>query len=334
LEVTVEHKVLITGARGRLGAACVSAFARAGWHVIAQARGPGASGTNVRFTRVSVADHAALAQDAAGATVVLHAANPVYTNAAWQREAQPMLDHAIAVAKRLNAMLLFPGNVYNFGTTLPAELTEQTPQAANTIKGRVRMAMEHSLQNAAAHGLQSVVLRAGDFFGADNGTWLDQAIVKKIAKGKFIYPGPLNIPHAWAYLPDFAGAFVAAANARSRLPAFSTLHFAGHTLSGQDWVDAITPIAVEQGWLTDGQRLRVGNLPWPLVRAAGLLNPTWRSLAQMQYLWNRPHTLSGHVFAAQIGVAPHTPFAQALRESLDHLGLLRAASPNVQTLAA
>ena len=35
------------------------------------------------------------------------------------------------------------------------------------------------------------------------------AIVKALAKGKLVYPGPLDRAHAWAYLPDLAQAFVA-----------------------------------------------------------------------------------------------------------------------------
>jgi nucleoside-diphosphate-sugar epimerase len=330
----MEQKVLIIGARGRLGSACVNAFSSAGWQVIAQARRPNSSSRGVRFIDAPLTDHATLACEAAGAAVVLHAANPLYTNAAWRRDAQPMLDHVIEVAKLLNATLLFPGNVYNFGADLPAHLTEQTPQAATTVKGRIRIALECSLQDAAVQGLQCVVLRAGDFFGADGDTWLDLAMMKDITQGRFVYPGPLNVPHAWAYLPDLANAFVAAANARSCLPAFSTLHFAGHTLTGQDWIDALTPIAREQGWLNAHHSLKLGNLPWPLLRAGGVFVPTWRSLTELQYLWNKPHALTATALITQLGAVPNTPFAQALHDSLSVLGLLRTPSNRGQTLPA
>jgi nucleoside-diphosphate-sugar epimerase len=318
----MEQKVLILGARGRLGAAASSAFAQAGWQVIAQARRPAASTSSVRFIATALADTEALARDATGANVVLYAANPAYTDASWARDAQAMLGCAITVAKRLKATLLFPGNVYNFGADMPQQLRETAPQAATTVKGKIRVAMERSLQDAAALGLHSVVLRAGDFFGAGCGTWLDQAMVKDVAKGKFVYPALLNVPHAWAYLPDLARAFVAVAQARADLPDFETLHFSGHTLTGQNWIDALEPLARAQGWLRPNTRLKTTNLPWPLLRVGGMLVPTWRSLAQMQYLWNTPHALAGERYAQQVGPAPHTPFALALRAALQDLKLL------------
>ena len=69
--------------------------------------------------------------------------------------------------------------------------------------------LEAELQQRAQAGrLRAVVIRAGDFFGAGSGSWLDLAIAKDVAKGRLVYPGPLDLPHAWAYLPDLARAFV------------------------------------------------------------------------------------------------------------------------------
>jgi hypothetical protein len=36
-------------------------------------------------------------------------------------------------------------------------------------------------------------------------------IVKKLPQGRVTWPGALDAPHAWAYLPDLAQAFVRAA---------------------------------------------------------------------------------------------------------------------------
>jgi hypothetical protein len=150
------------------------------------------------------------------------------------------------------AALLFPGNVYNFGAGMPAVLAPDTPQRPGTEKGRIRVDLEQQLAQATrARGLQAVVVRAGDFFGAGNGSWLDQVIVKKLPQGRVTWPGALDAPHAWAYLPDLARAFVrvaetAPATAGGR---FECLHFAGHTVTGQDWLAALTGVAWEQGWL-------------------------------------------------------------------------------------
>ena len=59
---------------------------------------------------------------------------------------------------------------------------------------------------AAAHAVDSVVIRAGDFFGGPgSGSWLDLAMATRLKAGRFVYPGPPHLAHAWAYLPDLPG---------------------------------------------------------------------------------------------------------------------------------
>ena len=43
----------------------------------------------------------------------------------------------------------------------------------------------------------------GDFLG-DQGTWLDLAMAKGLARGRFTQMGPTDLAHAWAWLPDLA----------------------------------------------------------------------------------------------------------------------------------
>ena len=172
---------------------------------------------------------------------------------------------AIDAATALGALLLFPGNVYNYGAGMPAMLSPDTPQRPSTEKGRIRVDLEQQLAQATrTRGLQAVVIRAGDFFGAGSGSWLDQVIVKKLPQGRVTWPGALDAPHAWAYLPDLAQAFVRVAETTPAQAGgrFECLHFAGHTVTGQDWLAALTEVAWEQGWLPADGALRTGKLPW------------------------------------------------------------------------
>jgi nucleoside-diphosphate-sugar epimerase len=311
--------ILIVGARGRLGHATAQAFAHAGWSVIGHARKGGHALPGVRFINTDLADTDALARDAAGACAVLHAVNPPYTQ--WAAQAQSLLNQSIALAKRLQATLLFPGNVYNYGSPMPGQLTPQSPQQPTSKKGHLRCQMEASLARAADEGVQSITLRAGDFFGGSvRGAWFDLAIVKDIAKGTMRYPGACNVPHAWAYLPDLARAFVALAEQRGALRALSSFHFAGHTLTGDEWARALTPIARQAKWLAPDAALKVGALPWWLFRLAAPVVPMWGELAEMRYLWDEPHALADPALAARIDPQPITPLATALPVALRELG--------------
>ena len=315
------NTVLILGARGRFGLTAARAFAQAGWRVLGQAR-PGDDVPRdlpVQWLQLDLHDTQALAQAARGAAVVVHALNPAYTNKAWQAQVLPMTDAAIALARALDATLMMPGNIYNFGAAMPALLREGTPQAAKTIKGQVLIAMEQRLQQS---GVRSIVLRAGDFFGGGRGTWFDMAMVKDIQKGVFSYPGAKDVSGAWAYLPDLARAFVAVAEKRASLPTFEVLHFAGHRMSGQRWLDVLTPIARAQGWIKTDASLRFTSLPWPIIRLGALVLPTWAALLEMRYVWKVPHALVNDKLCALIGEEPHTGLAQAVQLALADLGLL------------
>ncbi|URI11536.1 NAD(P)H-binding protein [Aquincola tertiaricarbonis] len=327
--------VLVLGAQGRLGAAAVAAFAASGWRVLAQARRAQAAWpAGVTPVTAALADTEALAAAAAGASVVVYAVNPPYTD--WARQLMPLACQGLDVAERLGALFMLPGNVYGYGDQLPAWLQAQTPQHPTHEKGRLRVQLEAEIARRAEAGrLRGVVIRAGDFYGSGRGSWLDLVVLKSLRAGKLVYPGPLDRAHAWAYLPDLARAFVAVAE-RARpgqaagLSAVEVLHFEGHTLTGAELLAALagaaddigaTPAVVaRRGW-------RHGSLPWGLMRAAGIFVPMLKAVAEMRYLWFKPHALDGASLLSCTGALPQTPPRQALRQAMLDLGLAAQASP-------
>jgi nucleoside-diphosphate-sugar epimerase len=281
--------ILVIGSQGRLGAAAVQAFAAADWRVLAQARRPQPGlPAGAQALAVPLADTAALAAAARGARAVLYAANPAYTR--WPQELLPLARQGMDVAEALGARFLLPGNVYNFGSALPAQLTLDTPEVADTRKGALRVTLEAELrQRAQAGRLRSSVLRAGDFFGGGPGSWIDLVIAKHIASGRLDYPGPMDLPHAWAYLPDLARTFVdLAAHAEPR--DFARWQFAGHTLTGATLLQGLRAAAEAQG-LTPARGWRERRMAWWPIRLVSPLVPMAREIAEMAYLWQRPHAL-------------------------------------------
>ena len=316
--------VLVLGANGRLGLALAQAFDAAGWHVVAHVRREAAAGMPRRAELLRAPlDDVARALDArpAGSArpgVVVHAINPVYTR--WNEEALPALDIGIALAEQLGARFFLPGNVYNYGEAMPPRLDEHTPQRPTTQKGRIRVEMERRIAQRAANGrLRASVITAGDFFGAGSGSWFDQAIAKPIGRGRIDYPGAPELVHAWAYLPDLALAFVALAST-PRTAAFERYAFAGHAVTGRVFVAALEQAAGRLG-LAPARGWRHGRMPWPLIRAVGLVLPLWRELARMSYLWRVPHALDGRALERAVGPLPHTPLVEALTHALQELQL-------------
>jgi nucleoside-diphosphate-sugar epimerase len=307
-------KVTVLGAAGRLGDQVAKAFLDGGWKVRAVARGARTRTlrAGVEPVEADASDREALVAACEGSDVIFNGLNPVYTD--WQDKVMPMARNVLAAAKATGATHLFPGNVYNYGSEIPPLAGPDTPEHGSTRKGALRIEMERLFADAAGRdGVRTIVLRAGDFYGgAKRGSWFDLVVTAKIAKGTFTYPGPMDLPHAWAYLPDLARAFVSLAERRDSLAGFDRFTFPGHTMRGSDLKEFCEQAV--------GRPLRRAGMPWPIIRIGGVVYPMWREIAEMSYLWQRPHALSGDKLAAVIGPIEITPAAEAVRAALADLG--------------
>jgi nucleoside-diphosphate-sugar epimerase len=305
-------RILILGAAGRFGRAAAEAFRDRGWTVVSLVR-PGAGWRAAADTLVVEDDglHTqAVLEAAPGADVILHALNPPY--AEWRAKALPMVEVAIAAAEAAGATLMFPGNVYNFGKGMPELLDEETPMQPTARKGVLRVEIEQRLRAAGERGVKTVVLRAGDFFGgAGRGSWFDLVIARDVSINVVRYPGPLDVVHAWAYLPDLAQAFVKLAEGRAALGPFESFGFPGHAVTGEELIGALQQVL--------GRPLKRKSFPWWAIRLGSPLVAHWRELAEIAYLWRTPHRLSGDKLKAAIGDIPRTQFTQAVRAALDPL---------------
>ncbi|WP_197918380.1 Rossmann-fold NAD(P)-binding domain-containing protein [Thiosulfatihalobacter marinus] len=279
--------VLILGATGRFGRNAAAAFAAAGWQVR-------------RFERKADT----LSSAVQGVDVIVNAWNPAYPD--WAAQVPGLHTGVIAAARSVDATVIVPGNVYVFGAGTPAPWSVASPHAAANPLGRIRRDMERAYRDS---GVRTILLRAGDFIDtAASGNWFDQIMIARLARGVFTYPGQPDIAHAWAYLPDLARAAVALAERRDTLDRFEDIAFPGYTLTGQE-------IAAHLAQIT-GRSVRLKKMNWLPIRLA---QPVWklaRSLCEMRYLWNTPHSLDGERFEALLPGFEATAVARALATAL------------------
>jgi nucleoside-diphosphate-sugar epimerase len=307
-----DRLAVIFGANGSAGRASLTAFRAQGWRVRALVRHapPSPDDPEIEWVNVDVMDANSLTQAASGASVIVHAVNPPGYRK-WRQLGLPMLDNAIAAARSSGARLILPGNIYNYSPSAGPVITEQTPQAPISNKGRVRVEMEARLARAARTEVRSLVVRAGDFFGPGaTSSWLTAAMVKPRS---ITYPGPRDIGHAWAYLPDFAATLAIVAAVEADLPAFDTLHFAGH------WIDPGIFMAEAACGALGRPTNAIRTMPWGLLRIGAPFSGFLRELLDVRYLWDVPLRLDNSKLVALIGHEPHTPLDEAVRRSLAHL---------------
>ncbi|HEX5372204.1 MAG TPA: NAD-dependent epimerase/dehydratase family protein [Aquabacterium sp.] len=330
--------VLVVGATGGFGRAVTLRLLQQGWRVRALTRHEDMAQRvradkaawggleTVQWHRGDAMNQSDVVAAAQGVQFIVHGANPPgYVR--WRELALPMLANSMEAARRVDARLLLPGNVYNFGPDAGELVNEQSPQRPLTRKGAVRVEMEVMLQQAASdphRPLRSLVLRAGDFFDAHSpSSWFGTLLIKpgKPVR-KVVYPGAKDVGHAWAYLPDLAEAAVKlmALDLRDpdRLARFEVLHFGGHWLpQGGEMARAIARAAGDAS-------LPIKALPWPVLRLLSPFVPILREIVEMRYLWRVPLRLDNAKLEALIGPEPHTPLDVAVQACLQGMGCLNA----------
>ena len=298
-------KVTVLGINGHIGRHAAEAFAAAGWEVSGFGRTDRHRLAGVRFIRGDADSVADIAAAVAGADVVVNALNLPYDK--WdhgRKEAQ--------VARVIEAMgtsgktMVFPGNIYNYAAS-QRHVTPDTPQIPQTPRGAIRVRVEAQLKAAAERGdVQVLVVRAGDFFAPNNGgnDYFAQAILREADKAHVAIPGPAEVGHSWAYLPDLGRAFEKVASARQSLGAFENLHFSGHYVTHGQLVAAIQAAAPVP--------LKVVPFPWTMLKLVGLAVPMMREVVKMRYLWDNSMQLEDPRLGALLGPDFGTPFDAAV----------------------
>lgn len=315
---------LILGATGGIGSEVAKRLQESGWTINAlhrQAKTRNAPSDNFRWIQGDAMNQSDVMQAAKGAALIVHAVNPPgYRN--WAQLVLPMLDNSIAAARKVGARILLPGTVYNYGPDAFPVLCEDSPQHPVTRKGAIRVEMERRLAAATETGVRSLVVRAGDFFGASAANnWFSQALVKPgLPVTTVSNPGTRGIGHQWAYLPNVAETMCRLVDLDASLDDFSMFHMNGHwDIDGTQMVKAIRRVVLHEN---SESAVRIKALPWWAMMAIAPFVRTLREMKEMRYLWQQPVRLNNERLIDVLEREPHTPLDEAVRTTLEGLGCL------------
>ncbi|MBI3444917.1 MAG: NAD(P)H-binding protein [Magnetospirillum sp.] len=316
---------LVLGATGGVGGAIAARLIGEGWLVRALCRNVDAAVSGWRydcptpdFVLGDAMDTASVIRAATqgdGVAVIVHAVNPPgYRN--WSSLVLPMIDNTLAAARAVGgARVVLPGTVYNYDPARISLIDESSPQNARTVKGKIRVALERRLAQAAPD-VPSLIVRAGDFFGPGaRASWFAQAMVRPGQSVRAFTSMAPGIPHAYAYLPDLAAAFAGLLSIPDRLRRHETVQFSGHwDATGAQMSDAVRRVV--------GRDLRLRTFPWWMMRLAAPLGGFPREALEIEPVWKHPMRLDNQRLLDLLGAEPHTPLDQAITVTLTDMGCL------------
>ena len=244
------------------------------------------------------------ATDAArGASVVYQCLNAPYTD--WPERFPPLQRGVLAAAECNGALLVSLENLYGYGPTAGAAMTEDLPLAATTVKGRTRVAMTQELLAAADAGRVRIAIgRASDFFGAGatESSLCERVFGNAVAGKRADFVGNPDLPHTYSYIPDIAAGLATLGTDERAVG--EVWHLPGP--------ETVTTRALLQLVAGDvGHPVGVRVLPKLAVRALGLFNPTIRELVELSYEFDQPFVLDTTKFQSVFGTTG-TPLATAI----------------------
>jgi nucleoside-diphosphate-sugar epimerase len=256
-----------------------------------------------------------------GATVIYQALNPPYSE--WTERFPALQRSVLGAAQATGARLVSLENVYMYGRPNGEPLTEDRAYNAHTRKGRVRARMAQELLEAHATGSVEVVIgRASDYFGPRGGAQSnlgDRVFPAAIRGRRATVLGDPDQPHTYTFIPDIGEGLVVLGEHPSA--------------TGRAWhlpndpKTRTTRQLVAEVYRQCGHpRATLWELPRPVIRALGLVNPTLHEIVEMSYQFEEPFVVDSTPMALQLG-ATATPLDEALaltRESYMHPTVLIA----------
>ncbi|RZS61532.1 nucleoside-diphosphate-sugar epimerase [Xylanimonas ulmi] len=275
---------MVLGASGQIGRLVVAALARAGVPVRAVGRaggdggGEGDQAPGVERHTLSAYDGPGLTEALDGCAAVVATLGMPYRATTWAEQWPPLLAAVARAAHTSGAPLTVLDNLYVYGRANGA-VTEQSPLAPCSRKGRARLAGWCEVRRAQEAGADVVVARSADFLGPGAQSsilpWHDVVACARGRRGALPWLGDPDARHSFAWTPELAAALARIA-LQPALRASPVLHLpALRPTTGRQ-------VATALGGLR-GRPVRLRPLRSAAVTVAALVSGRAREQREMMY---------------------------------------------------
>ncbi len=295
---------VVLGASGGSGRAVVKELSARGAPVRAVSRiRQGEPLPGVEYVRGDATNSEDLKAICRDAHIVYHCVNVPYTQ--WSTHLLPIAHAIVAAAGGAGARLVVVDNLYMYGPPT-GPMTEKTPRAPQSRKGRLRSQLEDYFLNAhRTRVVRLAIGRASDFYGVAANSAANLLVITPAIQGKVAsWPGSLDAPHTLSYLPDVARGLITLGERDEALGEVWHLP-ADAPLTGRQFIELVF------AELGRPPRLRV--IRRPMVMFVGLFSPMIRETLEVLYQFERPFVMDSSKFSSTFGQRA-TPHRDAIRE--------------------
>ena len=243
-----------------------------------------------------------------GSEVAYLTAGLAYDHQVWAATWPKIMDNVIEACTRAKARLVFFDNMYMYDPAHLNPMTETTPVAPGSRKGKVRAAIAKTLLDAHHEGrVEALIARSADFYGPGlhNVSMLAETVFKPLSLGKKAnWLGRDDMKHSFTYVPDAARATALLGNTPWAFGQVWHLPTAPNPFTGREWVEQIAAAL--------GARPRYRVAGKGLVRLLGLFVPVMRETVEMLYQYDREYVFDSNKFEQAFQMAP-TPYKEGIR---------------------
>lgn len=306
------NKALVLGASGGMGYSIVQELAQRGIDVIAFARGKEklaklfANEEKVTIISGDAFNLDHLKEAAMDVEVIFHAMNIPYPE--WEKRLPVLMGNVLEAAREATAKLVLVDNIYAYGRSPGALVTEQTPKKPHTKKGKIRLQLE---MMAKRSNLPVLIAHFPDFYGPNaNNTLLNYTFESVIKNKKAMFVGDRKIPREYIFTPDGAKALV-------ELALMDSAYGENWNIPGSGVITGDEIVAILRE-LT-GYNKKVGTVTKGMIQFMGLFNPMMREVVEMMYLYEEPVVLDGGKLARAIRHITRTPYKEGIKQTIEHM---------------
>lgn len=279
---------------GPVGLGLVRELAAAGEKVTAVNRSGRANvPAGVEVVAGNAADPDFARETIAGTSVVYQCLNPPYTR--WPELFPPLQAAILEGAATAGAKLVSFENLYMYGPTGGAPITEDLPYRAAGPKGKVRGQMALDLLDAHKAGRVRVAIgRAADYFGPGGRiTHMGERVFYPVLAGKNAQVfGDPSQPHTFSYIPDIA-AGLATLGRRDDAEGKAWHLPNAETLTTEHFVQKVYQAAGTTG--------KASAMPPFLVNVLALFNSNVREVKEMLFEFEEPFVVKSDAFESAFG---------------------------------